>query len=162
MPTDLAAHINYIHFNPIKHGLVTKLSDWHWSSYNDYLSAGYYDAYYVKAQKVRTLIKQDFDRAFEKFDVLLSPTAPTPAFRLGEKSGDPLTMYLSDVCTVPINLAGIPALSIPAGFVDGLPVGLQLMGKHFDEGTLYRVAYTFEQNTSFHTVKPSLVRGGAR
>lgn len=126
------------------------------------LSAGYYDAYYVKAQKVRTLIKQDFDRAFEKFDVLLSPTAPTPAFRLGEKSGDPLTMYLSDVCTVPINLAGIPALSIPAGFVDGLPVGLQLMGKHFDEGTLYRVAYTFEQNTSFHTVKPSLVKGGAR
>lgn len=126
------------------------------------LSAGYYDAYYVKAQKVRTLIKQDFDRAFEKFDVLLSPTAPTPAFRIGEKSGDPLTMYLSDVCTVPINLAGIPALSIPAGFVDGLPVGLQLMGKPFDEGTLYRVAYTFEQNTSFHTVKPSLVKGGAR
>ncbi len=126
------------------------------------LSAGYYDAYYVKAQKVRTLIKQDFDRAFEKFDVLLSPTAPTPAFRLGEKSGDPLTMYLSDVCTVPINLAGIPALSIPAGFVDGLPVGLQLMGKPFDEGTLYRVAYTFEQNTSFHTVRPSLVKGGAR
>lgn len=126
------------------------------------LSAGYYDAYYVKAQKVRTLIKQDFDRAFEKFDVLLSPTAPTPAFRIGEKSGDPLTMYLSDVCTVPINLAGIPALSIPAGFVDGLPIGLQLMGKPFNEGTLYRVAYTFEQNTSFHTVKPSLVKGGAR
>lgn len=126
------------------------------------LSAGYYDAYYVKAQKVRTLIKQDFDRAFEKFDVLLSPTTPTPAFRLGEKSGDPLTMYLSDVCTVPINLAGIPALSIPAGFVDGLPVGLQLMGKPFDEGTLYRVAYTFEQNTTFHTVKPSLLKGGAR
>ena len=126
------------------------------------LSAGYYDAYYVKAQKVRTLIKQDFDRAFEKFDVLLSPTAPTPAFRLGEKSGDPLTMYLSDVCTVPINLAGIPALSIPAGFVDGLPVGLQLMGKPFDEGTLYRVAYTFEQNTAFHSVKPSLLKGGAR
>lgn len=126
------------------------------------LSAGYYDAYYVKAQKVRTLIKQDFDRAFEKFDVLLSPTTPTPAFRLGEKSGDPLTMYLSDVCTVPINLAGIPALSIPAGFVDGLPVGLQIMGKPFDEGTLYRVAYTFEQNTTFHTVKPSLLKGGAR
>lgn len=126
------------------------------------LSAGYYDAYYVKAQKVRTLIKQDFDRAFGQFDVLLSPTAPTPAFRIGEKSGDPMTMYLSDVCTVPINLAGIPALSIPAGFVDGLPVGMQLMGKAFDEGTLYRVAHTFEQNTSFHTVKPGLVKGGAR
>ena len=126
------------------------------------LSAGYYDAYYLKAQKVRTLIKQDFDRAFERFDVLLSPTTPTPAFRLGEKSSDPLTMYLSDVCTVPINLAGIPALSLPAGFVDGLPIGLQLMGKPFDEGMLYRVAYTFEQNTSFHTVKPSLLKGGAR
>jgi aspartyl-tRNA(Asn)/glutamyl-tRNA(Gln) amidotransferase subunit A len=126
------------------------------------LSAGYYDAYYVKAQKVRTLIKQDFDRAFEQFDVLLSPTTPTPAFRLGEKSGDPMTMYLSDVCTVPINLAGIPALSIPAGFADGLPVGMQLMGKPFDEGTLYRVAHTFEQNTPFHTSKPSLLKGGAR
>lgn len=126
------------------------------------LSAGYYDAYYLKAQKVRTLIVQDFDRAFEKFDVLLSPTAPTPAFRIGEKSGDPLTMYMSDVCTVPINLAGIPALSIPAGFVDGLPVGMQLMGKHFGEGTLYKAAYAFEKNTTFHTVKPSLGKGGAR
>jgi aspartyl-tRNA(Asn)/glutamyl-tRNA(Gln) amidotransferase subunit A len=126
------------------------------------LSAGYYDAYYLKAQKVRTLIKRDFDRAFERFDVLLSPTTPTTAFRIGEKSGDPLTMYLSDVCTVPINLAGIPALAVPAGFVDGLPVGLQLMAKPFDEGTLYRVGYTFEQNTTFHTVKPSLVKGGAR
>lgn len=126
------------------------------------LSAGYYDAYYLKAQKVRTLIKQDFDQAFTKFDVLLSPTAPTPAFKVGEKSGDPLTMYLSDVCTVPINLAGIPALSIPAGFVDGMPVGMQLMGRPFSEGTLYRAAYAFEQNTDFHTRKPSLVRGGAR
>lgn len=126
------------------------------------LSAGYYDAYYLKAQKVRTLIKQDFDQAFAKFDVLLSPTAPTPAFKVGEKSGDPLTMYLSDVCTVPINLAGIPALSIPAGFVDGMPVGMQFMGRPFSEGTLYRVAYAFEQNTDFHTRKPSLVRGGAR
>lgn len=126
------------------------------------LSAGYYDAYYLKAQKVRTLIMQDFNRAFAKYDVLLSPTTPTPAFRLGEKSGDPLTMYLSDVCTVPINMAGIPALSLPAGFADGLPVGLQLMGKPFDEGMLYRVAYTFEQNTAFHMVKPSLLKGGAR
>lgn len=119
------------------------------------LSSGYYDAYYLKAQKVRTLIKQDFDQAFEKFDVLLSPTAPTPAFKFGEKS-NPLAMYLSDVTTVPINLAGIPAISVPAGFVNGLPIGMQLMGKAFDEGTLYRVAYTFEQNTNYHTLKPNL------
>ncbi|MGE4273004.1 MAG: Asp-tRNA(Asn)/Glu-tRNA(Gln) amidotransferase subunit GatA [Desulfitobacterium sp.] len=126
------------------------------------LSAGYYDAYYLKAQKVRTLIVRDFDQAFEKYDVLLSPTTPTTAFRIGEKSADPLTMYLSDVCTVPINLAGIPALSMPAGFVDGLPVGMQLMGKHFAEGTLYKAAYAFEKNTPFHKVKPSLSQGGAR
>ena len=120
------------------------------------LSSGYYDAYYLKAQKVRTLIKQDFDKAFERFDVLLSPTAPTPAFKFGEKSANPLAMYLSDITTVPINLAGIPAISIPAGFVNGLPIGMQLMGKAFNEGTLYRVAYTFEQNTQYHTLKPSL------
>ncbi|HUX47177.1 MAG TPA: amidase family protein, partial [Desulfosporosinus sp.] len=120
------------------------------------LSSGYYDAYYLKAQKVRTLIKQDFDKAFERFDVLLSPTAPTPAFKFGEKSANPLAMYLSDITTVPINLAGIPAISIPAGFVNGMPIGMQLMGKAFDEGTLYRVAYTFEQNTHYHTLKPSL------
>jgi aspartyl-tRNA(Asn)/glutamyl-tRNA(Gln) amidotransferase subunit A len=119
------------------------------------LSSGYYDAYYLKAQKVRTLIKQDFDQAFEKFDVLLAPTAPTPAFKFGEKS-NPLTMYLSDITTVPINLAGIPAFSIPAGFVNGLPIGMQLMGKAFNEGTLYRAAYTFEQNTNYHTLKPNL------
>jgi len=126
------------------------------------LSAGYYDAYYLKAQKVRTLIIQDFEAAFAKYDVLLSPTTPTTAFRLGEKSGDPLTMYMSDVCTVPINLAGIPALSLPAGFVDGLPVGMQLMGKHFGEGTLYKAAYAFEKNTAFHTIKPGLGKGGVR
>lgn len=120
------------------------------------LSSGYYDAYYLKAQKVRTLIKQDFDQALAKYDVLLSPTAPTPAFKIGEKSGDPLTMYLSDICTVPLNLAGLPGISIPAGFVNGLPVGLQLMGKPFAEGTLYRVAYTFEQNTEFHKMRPAL------
>lgn len=120
------------------------------------LSSGYYDAYYLKAQKVRTLIKQDFDKAFEKFDVLLSPTAPTPAFKFGEKSANPLAMYLSDITTVPVNLAGIPAISIPAGFVKGLPIGMQLMGKAFDEGTLYRTAYTFEQNTNYHTLKPNL------
>lgn len=120
------------------------------------LSSGYYDAYYLKAQKVRTLIKQDFDKAFERFDVLLSPTAPTPAFKFGEKSANPLAMYLSDITTVPINLAGIPAISIPAGFVNGLPIGMQLMGKALDEGTLYRAAYTFEQNTNYHTLKPNL------
>ncbi|MDQ7094420.1 Asp-tRNA(Asn)/Glu-tRNA(Gln) amidotransferase subunit GatA [Desulfosporosinus sp. PR] len=120
------------------------------------LSSGYYDAYYLKAQKVRTLIKQDFDRAFEKFDVLLAPTAPTPAFKFGEKSANPLTMYLSDITTVPINLAGIPAISLPAGFVKGLPIGMQLMGKAFNEGVLYRTAYTFEQNTEYHTLKPNL------
>jgi aspartyl-tRNA(Asn)/glutamyl-tRNA(Gln) amidotransferase subunit A len=120
------------------------------------LSSGYYDAYYLKAQKVRTLIKQDFDRALEKFDVLLSPTAPTPAFKLGEKSKDPLSMYMSDICTVPLNLAGLPGISIPAGYVRGLPVGLQLMSKAFGEGILYRVAYTFEQNTDFHKLKPNL------
>ncbi|WP_425803441.1 Asp-tRNA(Asn)/Glu-tRNA(Gln) amidotransferase subunit GatA [Desulfitobacterium sp. Sab5] len=125
------------------------------------LSAGYYDAYYLKAQKVRTLIQTDFNQAFEKFDVLLSPTAPTTAFKIGEKSGDPLTMYLSDVCTVPINLAGIPALSLPAGFVEGMPVGMQLMGRPFSEGMLYRAAHAFEQNTDFHTRKPSLAKGGA-
>ncbi|MCG9967808.1 Asp-tRNA(Asn)/Glu-tRNA(Gln) amidotransferase subunit GatA [Pelotomaculum terephthalicicum JT] len=120
------------------------------------LSAGYYDAYYLKALKVRTLIKQDFDRAFEKYDVLLSPTSPSPAFRFGEKVDDPLQMYLSDICTISVNLAGIPGISLPCGFVDGMPVGLQLMGKHFDEGTLLRVAYTFEQNTDYHKEFPKL------
>jgi len=115
------------------------------------LSAGYYDAYYRKASQVRTLMKTDFDEAFQKVDVILTPTAPTPAFRIGEKVEDPLQMYLSDVFTIPVNLAGIPAITIPCGFSGkGLPIGLQVMGKHFDEGKLLRVAYTFEQNTDFH------------
>jgi len=115
------------------------------------LSAGYYDAYYRKASQVRTLMKTDFDEAFQKVDVILTPTAPTPAFRIGEKVEDPLQMYLSDVFTIPVNLAGIPAITIPCGFSGGgLPIGLQIMGKHFDEGKLLRVAYTFEQNTDFH------------
>lgn len=118
------------------------------------LSAGYYDAYYLKALKVRTLIKQDFDRAFEKYHLLLSPTTPTPAFRFGEKTGDPLAMYLSDIYTLSVNLAGVPAISIPAGFVNDLPVGLQLIGKPFDEGMLLQVAYTFEQNSNFHKKYP--------
>jgi len=121
------------------------------------LSAGYYEAYYRKASQVRTLIKNDFQEAFQKVDVIVAPTAPTPAFRIGEKTGNPLQMYLSDIHTIPVNMAGIPAISIPCGFNhEGLPIGLQIMGKHFDEGMLLRVAYTFEQNTDFHLKKPSL------
>ncbi|AOT69797.1 Asp-tRNA(Asn)/Glu-tRNA(Gln) amidotransferase subunit GatA [Geosporobacter ferrireducens] len=120
------------------------------------LSSGYYDAYYKKALQVRTLIKQDFDKAFEKFDVLIAPTTPTPAFRLGEKTDDPLQMYMSDVCTVPINIAGIPAISVPCGFIEGMPIGMQIMGKHFDESTLLRVAYTLEQHTAYHKERPVL------
>lgn len=120
------------------------------------LSSGYYDAYYLKALKVRTLVKQDFDKAFEKYDLLISPTSPTVAFPFGEKAGDPLSMYLSDVCTIPINLAGIPALSLPCGFKDGLPIGLQIIGKAFAEGEILRAAYAFEQATDFHKRKPNL------
>jgi aspartyl-tRNA(Asn)/glutamyl-tRNA(Gln) amidotransferase subunit A len=119
------------------------------------LSSGYYDAYYLKAQKVRTMIKQDFDRAFEKFDVLLTPTSPTTAFKFGEKMDDPLAMYLADIFTVNCNLAGIPGISIPCGFSSSeLPIGLQLLGKPFDEESLFRVAYTFEQNTDYHKKRP--------
>jgi len=122
------------------------------------LSAGYYDAYYRKASQVRTLMKNDFEKAFEEVDVIVTPTAPTPAFRIGEKAEDPLQMYLSDILTIPVNIAGIPAISIPCGFSrEGLPIGLQIMGKHFDEGMLLRAAYTFEQNTDFHLKKPSLI-----
>ena len=120
------------------------------------LSAGYYDAFYLKAQKVRTLIKQDFDQAFEKFDALLTPTAPTTAFGVGEKSGDPLAMKLSDVLTIPVNMAGLPALSLPCGFSDGLPIGLQIITPAFRENTLYRVAYTYEQATEWHKQRPAL------
>ncbi len=111
------------------------------------LSAGYYDAYYLKAQKVRTLIRADFDAAFATCDALLAPVAPTTAFRLGERLDDPLTMYLSDVCTLPVNLAGICGLSVPCGLSDGLPVGLQVIGKAFDERTILRVAYAYEQDS---------------
>ena len=120
------------------------------------LSAGYYDAYYLKAQKVRTLIRQDFDSAFESYDVLVTPTSPTVAFKIGEKADDPVQMYLSDVCTLPINIAGVPGISIPAGFVDGLPVGLQFIGRHFCEETLLRTAYAYEQATPWHAMKPAL------
>lgn len=120
------------------------------------LSAGYYDAYYLKALKVRTLIKQDFDQALEKFDLLLGPTSPSTAFKIGELIHDPIQMYLQDICTIPVNLAGLPAISLPCGLVNNLPVGLQLIGKAFDEGTLLRVAYTFEQNTEYHRLRPEL------
>lgn len=118
------------------------------------LSSGYYDAYYVKAQKVRTLIMDDFTRAFENVDLLLTPVAPTPAFSIGEKVNDPLQMYLSDIFTIPVNLAGTCALSVPAGFsAGGLPVGLQLVGRPFGEETILRAAYAFEQATDWHTRK---------
>jgi len=121
------------------------------------LSRGYYDAYYLKAQKVRTLIKRDFDEAFEKVDVIVTPTAPTPAFKIGEKVDDPLQMYLSDIFTISANLAGIPGISLPCGFSKkGLPIGLQLMAKPFDEEILLRVAYTYEKNTDWHKRKPDL------
>ena len=114
------------------------------------LSSGYYDAYYLKALKVRTLIKQDFDRAFGQVDVLIAPIAPTTAFKIGEKVEDPLAMYLVDVCTIPSNLAGVPALSLPCGFADGLPIGMQIIGPHLSEATLLQVAYTFEQAHDYH------------
>ncbi|OEF97034.1 Asp-tRNA(Asn)/Glu-tRNA(Gln) amidotransferase subunit GatA [Desulfuribacillus alkaliarsenatis] len=120
------------------------------------LSSGYYDAYYLKAQKVRTLIKQDFDNVFAKYDIIIGPTAPTTAFKIGEKTSDPLTMYLNDICTIPVNLAGLPAISIPCGFVNGLPVGLQIIGKAFDESTVLRAAHAFEQSTNYHKQRPTL------
>ncbi len=120
------------------------------------LSAGYYDAYYLKAQKVRTLIRRDFDLAFQKCDALITPTSPTVPFKLGQKVGDPLQMYLSDVCTLSVNIAGIPAISIPAGFANGLPVGMQIMGRPFAEETLLRIAYTYEQATDWHKRRPAL------
>lgn len=121
------------------------------------LSAGFYDAYYDKALRARTLIKQDFDKAFEKYDILISPTSPTTAFKIGEKQQDPLTMYMSDICTVPISLAGIPAISIPGGFSkEGLPIGIQIMGKALSEASILRAAYSFEKNTEFAGMKPAL------
>ena len=121
------------------------------------LSSGYYDAYYLKAQKVRTLIRQDFLEAFAKVDVILGPVAPTPAFRIGEKTADPLQMYLSDIFTIPVNLAGTCAMSLPCGFsAAGLPIGLQLIGKPFAEEQLLRAAYAFEQATEWHKRKAEI------
>ena len=121
------------------------------------LSSGYYDAYYLKAQKVRTLIKRDFDQVFEKFDLIIGPTTPTPAFKIGERVSDPLTMYLNDILTIPVNLAGVPAISVPCGFADGLPVGLQIIGKPFGETTMLRAAHAYESHTDHHTRRPALV-----
>jgi aspartyl-tRNA(Asn)/glutamyl-tRNA(Gln) amidotransferase subunit A len=132
------------------------------------LSAGYYDAYYLQAQKVRTLMKHEFDRAFEKYDALVTPTSPTVPFKIGDRLDDPMAMYLADVCTLPVNIAGIPAISIPAGFAEdhspasssrsgqGLPIGMQIMGKPFDEGTLLRIAFAYEQATDWHKRKPQM------
>ncbi|WP_018758651.1 Asp-tRNA(Asn)/Glu-tRNA(Gln) amidotransferase subunit GatA [Paenibacillus terrigena] len=120
------------------------------------LSSGYYDAYYLKAQKVRTLIKQDFDQVFANYDVIIGPTAPTTAFPIGSQVDDPLTMYLNDIVTIPVSLAGVPAISVPCGLADGLPVGLQIIGKAFDESTVLRVAHAFEQNTDHHKLRPQL------
>ena len=120
------------------------------------LSSGYYDAYYLKAQKVRTIIRREFDAAFEKYDMLVAPVTPTTAFKIGEKTDDPFAMYLNDVFTLPVNIAGLPGISVPAGFVDGLPVGLQVIGKPFDEESVLRVAHAYEQTASWNDRRPPL------
>jgi aspartyl-tRNA(Asn)/glutamyl-tRNA(Gln) amidotransferase subunit A len=122
------------------------------------LSSGYYDAYYLRAQKVRRMIKDDFDRAFDgDCDCIITPTSPTVAFKIGERIDNPLAMYLSDIYTISVNLSGLPAVSVPCGFnQEGLPIGLQIIARPFDEETIFRVAYTFEQNTGWHKRKPKL------
>jgi aspartyl-tRNA(Asn)/glutamyl-tRNA(Gln) amidotransferase subunit A len=120
------------------------------------LSAGYYDAYYLKALKVRTLITQEFNDAFKKYDALITPTSPTTSFKIGEKIDDPVQMYLSDVCTLPINIAGLPAVSIPCGFANGLPVGMQIIGKHFNEQTILNIGFAYQQATDWHLKRPTI------
>ncbi|RJR21671.1 MAG: Asp-tRNA(Asn)/Glu-tRNA(Gln) amidotransferase subunit GatA [Nitrospiraceae bacterium] len=121
------------------------------------LSSGYYDAYYKKAQQVRTLIKRDFEKAFEQVDAIVTPTAPNPAFKIGEKVDDPLQMYLADIFTISVNLAGVPGISVPCGFTsENLPVGLQIIGKHFDEEAVLKIAYAYEQATDWHKRRPEL------
>ncbi len=120
------------------------------------LSSGYYDAYYLKAQKVRTLIRREFDKAFERFDALVMPTSPSVAFELGAKTADPVQMYLNDIFTMPANISGNPGISVPAGIVDGLPVGLQIMTRALGEETLFKVAHAFEQATDWHKLRPDL------
>ncbi|HEY8347948.1 MAG TPA: Asp-tRNA(Asn)/Glu-tRNA(Gln) amidotransferase subunit GatA [Symbiobacteriaceae bacterium] len=126
------------------------------------LSSGYYDAYYKKAQQVRTLVIRDFEAALSKYDALVTPTAPVPAWGLGEKLDDPLAMYMADVCTIPANLAGLPAISVPCGMVDGLPVGMQLIGKHFDDTKLLQYAWAYEKTTDHHKARPALVGQGGQ
>ncbi len=123
------------------------------------LSSGYYDAYYLKAAKVRTLIKQDFENVFKKVDILVGPTSPTLPFKLGEKVDDPLQMYLSDIFLCPVNLAGIPGLNVPIGFIDGLPVGMQMIGPQFSEELLYKAAFVFEQETQYYKIRPEFKNG---
>jgi aspartyl-tRNA(Asn)/glutamyl-tRNA(Gln) amidotransferase subunit A len=121
------------------------------------LSAGYYDAYYGKAQAARTLIKQDFEAAFKEVDVIVTPTMPTAAFKLGEKSRDPLQMYLSDIFTISVNLAGLPAIVVPCGTTSSkLPIGLQIIGRTFEEEKILRAGYAYEQSTNWHTKRPVL------
>ncbi len=124
------------------------------------LSAGYYDAYYLKAQKVRTLIRREFDEAFKRYDAIIAPVTPTPAFKIGEKVDDPVPMYLNDVFTLPVNIAGLPGMSVPAGFAEmegkQLPLGLQVIAKPFDEATVLRVAHAYEQATDWHNQHPQL------
>ncbi len=118
------------------------------------LSAGFYDAYYLKAQKLRRLIADDFSKAFEKVDVIMGPASPETAFNIGEKSDDPISMYLSDIYTIAVNLAGLPGMSIPAGFSNNMPVGLQIISKHFDESRLLNVAHQYQQHTDWHKQTP--------
>jgi aspartyl-tRNA(Asn)/glutamyl-tRNA(Gln) amidotransferase subunit A len=127
------------------------------------LSAGYYEAYYAKAQRVRTLFRREFERVFGEVDLLVTPTTPTPAFRLGEKVADPLAMYLNDVFTIPAPMAGLPAISVPGGFSRaGLPIGLQLTAKPFDEATLFRAAGAYEAATDWRARRPALDGAGGR
>ncbi|MGX7013701.1 Asp-tRNA(Asn)/Glu-tRNA(Gln) amidotransferase subunit GatA [Vagococcus silagei] len=125
------------------------------------LSSGYYDAYFKKAGKVRTLIVNDFKKAFADVDLILGPVSPTVAYEFGADADDPVTAYMRDVLTIPVNLAGLPGMSVPAGFSEGLPVGMQLIGNYFDEETMYQAAYAFEQATDFHTIKPTILGGQA-
>jgi aspartyl-tRNA(Asn)/glutamyl-tRNA(Gln) amidotransferase subunit A len=120
------------------------------------LSAGYYDAFYLKAQKVRTIIRREFEEAFKRFDALVMPTSPSVAFKLGEKTADPVQMYLNDILTMPANIAGIPGISVPGGMSDGLPVGFQIMAKPLGEETMFRVAYAYEQATEWHKMRAAV------
>lgn len=121
------------------------------------LSSGYYEAYYLKASKVRNLIKKDFDTVFEKVDCIVCPTSPVPAFKIAERIDNPLEMYLSDIYTIPANLSGIPSISIPCGFSkEGLPIGLQILTNYFEEAKMLQIAYSFERDTDFHLIEPKL------